>query len=706
MFWAIRHKFRLPTVRSKLFAIGLALLPFFCFGQTEKEKSSLIEQRIETLVETLDEDAELDYTTLFDDLLFFLEHPLNLNTADEGELRQLHLLSDFEIQALVSHREQHGPLYSVFELQAVNGWTVQTIRNIEPFVTVKEQEDIEQFKLQNLLSEGQSDLFLRYTTVLEEQEGYSAIDPDELAENPNRRYLGSQERYYLRYRYKFRQNISFGLTGEKDPGEEFLAGTPKGFDFYSAHLQYRGKGAVRNVILGDFQAQFGQGLTMWSGLAFGKSSYALQVKKVPSGLRPYTSVDENLFMRGAAATVGFGKFELTALFSRKGVDANLQVPDPLDPEQIASFTSLQQSGFHRTPGELLDKDAIEETHIGGNLSFDHKRVHLGVSGFQADYGGEFKRNLNYYNQFELDTSTYSVVGVDYSFSRSGWNFFGETSRSDNGGLATLNGLMLAVDPRLSISIVQRSFDRNFQNLQANVFAESSRPSNESGIYIGAEATLSQKLRLTAYYDQYKFAWLRFLNDAPTAGSEYLAQLTLKPSRANEFYVRYRNKLKARNAINDEIIDYPLEESRQYFRIHAQYKVSESFRFKTRAEWSRYQLGYDDPQNGFMFYHDVIFKKIEWPVSFSLRYALFDTDTYNARIYAYENDLLYTWSIPAYSGVGSRAYAMVKWRVYRKVDLWVRYSIWDFTDRETISSGLEEIQGNQKSELKMQLRWRF
>ena len=693
-------------MRNKLIIIGLLLFPACLFAQEDKDKTSLIEQRIETLAETLDEDAELDYTTLFDDLLYFIEHPLNLNTAKADELRQLHLLSDFETLSLIQHLEAHGPLYSVFELQAIDGWTVQTIRNIEPFISVKEQEDIEQFKLSNLFSEGQSDLFLRYTKVLQEQEGYSSIDPAELAENPNRRYLGSQERYYLRYRYKFRNNLSFGFTGEKDPGEEFFAGSQKGFDFYSAHLQYQGKGILRNLVFGDFQAQFGQGLTMWSGLAFGKSSYALQVKKVPSGLRPYTSVAENLFMRGIGATVGLGKFALTALYSSKLVDANRADLDPLSSTIDTTFTSLQQSGFHRSPDELWDKDAIQETHAGGNLSFDHKRLHLGVSGFQADYSGNFDRNLSYYNQFELDTSRYSVAGFDYAYSRSGWSFFGETSRSNNGGLATLNGLMIALDPRLSVSIVQRKFARDFQNLQANVFAESSRPANESGVYIGVEATLSKKLRLTAYYDQYKFRWLRFLNDAPTSGSEYLAQLTLKPARNNEFYVRYRHKLKARNAINDEIIDYPLTESRQYFRIYGQYKVSESFRFKTRAEWSIYQLGHDDVQKGFLFYHDVIFKKVEWPISFSMRYALFDTDSYNARLYAYENDLLYTWSIPGYHGVGSRAYAMIKWRVYRKIDLWVRYAVWDYTDRETISSGLEEIQGNRKSDLKVQLRWRF
>ncbi|NNE55810.1 MAG: helix-hairpin-helix domain-containing protein, partial [Flavobacteriales bacterium] len=243
-------------------------------------------------------------------------------------------------------------------------------------------------------------------------------------------------------------------------------------------------------------------------------------------------------------------------------------------------------------------------------------------------------------------------------------------------------------------------------LQSTVFAESTRPANESGIYAGAEVTISEKMRFSAYYDQFRFPWLRFLNDAPTHGSEYLAQLTYRPSRNNEFYVRYRQRSKARNALGDQYIDYPVVQDRKYFRIHAQYKVSESFRLKSRAEWSFYQLEGEEADHGFMFYQDVIFKKMEWPISLSVRYALFDTDSYDARIYAYENDLLYTWSIPAYYSRGSRFYAMVKWDVWRKVDLWLRYSIWSYNDRETISSGLNEIQGNTKSEVKAQLRVRF
>ena len=46
------------------------------------------------------------------------------------------------------------------------------------------------------------------------------------------------------------------------------------------------------------------------------------------------------------------------------------------------------------------------------------------------------------------------------------------------------------------------------------------------------------------------------------------------------------------------------------------------------------------ETGYLIYQDVVYKPKSSPFSFSFRYGLFDTDSYNSRIYAYENDILY------------------------------------------------------------------
>ena len=89
-------------------------------GQNDNsvQQQQMIEQLIEAIVENLDEGVELDYTTLFDELSFRLDNPLDLNKANEQELRQLYMLSDLQILGLFNHLKEFGDLEDIHELQA------------------------------------------------------------------------------------------------------------------------------------------------------------------------------------------------------------------------------------------------------------------------------------------------------------------------------------------------------------------------------------------------------------------------------------------------------------------------------------------------------------------------------------------------------------------------------------------------------------
>lgn len=695
---------------KKIVLIVLFLIFQVNFLAQEGIRSKIIEEKVQEIIENLPDDAEVDLTILFDDLLYYYDHPLNINNADQSEIQSLFILNDIQVNNLLSHIEKYGKLLSKYELQTIPGFDLETIRIIMPFVQVKPVSEIKKLKFSNILKDGKSDLFVRYLTTMQDQKGYTSIFPEDLQENPNRRYQGNKARMYTRYRFTYQQNLSFGITAEKDPGEDFFNGTQsQGFDFYSVHLFYKGNGTVSKIALGDYELKFGQGLTMWSGLAFGKSAFVMNVKKSAIGIKPYTSVDENKFMRGVATTISEGNLSFTAFYSNKKIDANPEDSDTLGVEDIQNVTSFQSSGFHRTYNELEGKDAIDEIIAGGNLSYKTRQLSVGVTAYSVNYGAELQRSLKPYNQFEFTGSSNFVGGLDYSYVLQNFNIFGEISRSQNGGLATIEGVMMALDPKFSVSLVHRYYQKEYQNLYNNAFAEGSKSANEQGLFLGAELKFSRKWQISGYLDQFRFPWLRFGVNAPSKGADYLFQLTYKPSRKSEFYIRYKGKRKERNAStieSDGNIKNLTTVVKNSFRINAGYQVSPSFRLKSRVEWVNYQLGALNPQQGFLFYQDVIFKKMEWPVSFSLRYALMNIDSYAARIYAYENDLLYTWSIPAYSETGSRFYIMAKWRVYRKIDLWVRYSLWDYSYAESISSGLNEIEGGKKGEMKLQLRWRF
>jgi hypothetical protein len=118
----------------------------------------------------------------------------------------------------------------------------------------------------------------------------------------------------------------------------------------------------------------------------------------------------------------------------------------------------------------------------------------------------------------------------------------------------------------------------------------------------------------------------------------------------------------------------------------------------------YHQANEERSTGFVMWQDLTYKKLGSPIAITLRYALFQTESYDARIYAYENDMPYAFSVPAYYYKGSRAYVLINWDVTRRVELWLRVAQFFYYDRDVISEGgMNEIRGNTKSEVKLQMR---
>lgn len=661
-------------------------------------------QRIESLLE--ETDTELDYAELIEELGFLVQNPLNLNTATADELRRIFFLNDIQINNLLNHISMFGKLISIYELQSVEGFDMETITSIMPFVTVSEEVRRRHFSFDDLLREGSSQLFIRYQQYLEEQKGFSPVEPEDLENNPNSRYLGSPFRLYTRYRFTYYNNISLGITAEKDPGEEFFRGSqPKGYDFYSGHLHLRDFGKLRALSLGDYQVQFGQGLTLWSGLAFGKSSESVNTKKNGLGLRQYTSVDENNFMRGAGATIGFGHVEFTAFFSSKSRDASVSLlVDTLEQEEMV-ITSLQQTGLHRTPRELEGKNAVKETIYGGNLAYRRNNFSIGLTAYRMELGAEYQRRLSYYNQFDFNSRQNSNIGLDYNYVLRNFNFFGEGAMSENGGYAFLNGVMMSLDPRLSLSVVHRRFSKEYQSLYAVAFSENTRVVNENGLYIGLQAQLSREWQITAYADHFSFPWMKFRTYMPSRGYDYLAQINYRPSRSIEMYARYRIKNKPLNSSDTGMIRHLDNVQRENYRFNFSYAVSPSFTLRNRVEFVNFNYGSRN-EKGFAIYQDIAYSNFKSPLALTLRYALFDTDGFDSRVYAYENDVLYAFSFPFYSDRGSRIYLLARYRLGRNIDLYARLAQTFYTNRNQIGSGLDLIEGNSRTEIKAQIRLRF
>jgi hypothetical protein len=323
----------------------------------DKDLSALISDIAEIIADKAESEEEvMGMEQLVEHYTHLAENPVNLNSATAEELEQLLILTDFQIFSIIEYIKEFGTMMSVHELLLVPGFDEETVSRISPFVTTAGSEK-QSFKpsLKNMLTKGGNTLLMRTTRTLETRKGYTRDD------SGLQRYEGTPFTFFTRYKYKYGNKLQIGLTADKDAGEEFFRGSNKqGFDFYSFHLMLNDRGHLKKLIIGDFRANFGQGLALWNNFAFGKSTDVHSIKKRNNGFSAYSSADEVTYMRGVASTLQFGSWEFSPFVSYRKIDATLEDD---------AYTSLSANGMHRTPNEIARKNALSETVTGVNAGY-------------------------------------------------------------------------------------------------------------------------------------------------------------------------------------------------------------------------------------------------------------------------------------------------------------------------------------------------
>jgi len=688
---------------KKIIILTILFFSLNClYSQTDKEN-----QTIEDLIEDIsaNSDEELDYSTLYDDLSFFLTQPLDLNAATKEDLEKLQFLNELQIQNILNYILKNGKMLTIYELQLIDGFEKEDILRVLPFVTVDAKREQAKLDLKKAMKYGQNEVFLRTQFVTQQQSGYIPIPDSILVDNPNKnRYLGNKYKYYVKYKYHYKNMLQWGFTMEKDPGEEFFKGTQKqGFDYYSAHLQIDNYKFVKRLVVGDYQVQFGQGLVLWPGMSSGKSSYPLNIKKKPQGIKKYSSADENLFMRGAGTIVKLGKFEVAGFYSTKKIDANITATDTIGDIEMVEISSLEITGYHTTPNEIADKHAIRETVFGGNLTYRGNKFKTGITMVGYNFGADLNKDIKPYNQFEFSGSQNFNASFDYHFTVQDINIFGEAAVSQNGATAYLNGALIPLHPQISLAVVQRYYDKEYQAYYGGAFSEGGKVENEQGFYIGTEIYPYKRWKISAYFDTYTFPWLKSRQNAPSTGFDYFVETDYNPNRHISMYIKFKREIKAENSSFDDVqIQYLEDVDKISLRYNISFELTDWLTLKNRVEYASYQKG-NLLETGYMLYQDIKFVPAKIPLTLYFRYGIFDAP-YNARMYAYENDILYAFSIPGYYYKGFRTYLTLNYDITNKITIWLRYGQFSYSDRDVISAGaLTEIQGNTKSEIKAQLR---
>ena len=719
---------RLALLILSLFVVSFAKAQIANDTLSAEALNQLLIEQVERLAE--DNDDDLDYEELLDNYIFLSDNPVNVNSDEMMRLVELHLLSAFQYEELQKYRRYYGDFMFLDELEMVEGFDEQTLAVIRPVVRIEKDQSKDKVTLSKMARYGKHQIVGRYEQILEQQQGYAPISDSALLAKPNSRYLGSPQKLQFRYTYNYRNKIRAGFVLEKDAGEmlftdkvsdtiQALLGKNyhRGFDFVGFHLYAKDLGIVKAAALGDYQLAFGQGLTMWSGMSFGKAGAGSSVMKQGRGLTPKASASEYAFMRGAAVTLGRGPFSGTVFYSNRLVDANISVTDTLDNE--AEFvSSLQETGYHRTIGELQDRHAIRQQIVGGHLAYAVAHFEVGYTLHHTWLNVPLELRPSHYNQFYFQGSQLTDQGVDFKYVKGKYAVFGEVAMSINPDSTSLRqaqepafaGLVgITVKPAgyLNFTVMYRDYGKAYQNLYSNAFGEGSRNQGQRGVYLGVEAAPAPYWNLLAYVDQFQFTWLTSQVNAPSRGHDYYLRVSHSFNRNTNAYLQFRSKTKMKNSTDGQVFThYPIFYTKNSVRFNINYKIGRDFTAGNKAEYAHYRNEDGTNEHGFYLCQDIAYKPEDKPYSLTFRYALYDAKDYNARIYAYENDVLYSFSVPALFGKGMRVYLLGKVKLFNELTLYARIGRTIYSDRDEIGSGLTLIEGNHKTDLKVEMIWKL
>lgn len=682
---------------------------FSAFAQQPPAIEIDIEQLIERLFPIPDENIDLESVS---EVLFQLYlNPMDLNKASSETLSASYLLDPRLIQNLLHYRSEFGPFISLYELQAVPGFDLITINNLLPFLTLGNAyaQNTQSF-WQRVKSEEQAYLLMRHRRVWETRNGFTPADTSATGKISSR-YLGDPNDLYLRFRIQHARDFSLGFTFDKDAGEQFIWDRKTaryGFNFLSFHFTKYYVGKWKTISVGDYQAQFGQGLVFGAGYSIGKGAETVPtVRRSSIGILPYTAAMEFGFYRGIGLTRQDGNWQSSLIVSyapRDGRGSSSQ--DSLGVENFI-INTFSQSGLHRTESELSTKNQFRVLDLGGNLSYAHpsSKFQVGANYLFTRFDNTWIKNPTLYNQFAFSGKQNQVGSLYANYNLKNIFLFGESAISQSGGLATVIGAVSSLSKQVDFSILWRDYDRDFHSFYSNSFGESTQNSNEKGIYLGLQIKPSKVFKINTYYDYFKFPWLRYRAYAPSTGYEWLVKLTYQPKRSLIAFIQLREEQKDRNTSSTAEILLPFYQvlplKKMNGMISLEYQVNKKFFFRSRILASTVKFNRENTK-GFLILQDAQYSFKNFRITG--RVALFDTDNYDNRQYTFENNVLWAFSIPAYSGQGMRYYLIGQYQFNSQFTAYLRFAKTNYTNQETISSGLQKINGSSQTETTFEIRY--
>ena len=655
---------------NKIIPVFFLLMISIYLSAQDGTVSDIISSTAEVLAE---DETDPEAVTSFIEKLYDLhEKPVRINSGNETEISRLFFLTDFQVKALKDYVSSSGRIYSLYEIANITGFGRELTTLLLPFVILdpEKQEYSDSIRFRNNIL---SNLSVRYP-----------ISEPAAPGSP----------WKILTRYKFTAGgFTGGITSEKDGGEKLITGKPPLPDFLSGYLCWSGKGLVRKVIAGDFGARFGMGTNINTGLRTGLSLTQTGYLSGNDEIKPYTSADENIFFRGLALQLQLKKTGLCIFYSCKGLDASI---DTASDNRGLYVVSFYKSGLHNTLSSIEKKDAITEYSYGVNLTKDLRNIKIGFLFSESRFSIPVN-NFDPIPEYLYDFTGYrnSTLSTFYRAVYGKLVFYGEVSSNLNRKSAFVQGFSFRPADRLTMNLIYRNYFPGFTGFHGKGLFSSSSGDNLKGVFGNFTLEAARHLFIIAGCDLRYYPWLKYRCSAPSMGVTREIRIKYLPTDKLTFETVYNNHCSYLNRPEKSGIEKQEEVVNRLIKVAVRYSPVDKLTFCTRFDYKVVQPG---SERGMMVLQDINYRFGRIPVSVWFRYCIFNTDGWNSRLYTYENDLVYSFSIPALSGKGNRSYILVAWKAGKFADIRIKYSF----------SGFAQVKESFKEtkELKFQVRMWF
>ena len=625
---------------------------------------------------------ESDKEEIFVLLSELAEHPLDLNTATREDLERIPFLNAQQIEDIQAYVYQYHGMRTLGELSMIESLDFQRRQLLSYFVYLSPVSDNKPFpSLKEILSKGHHTLLFTCKAPFYQRKG------------DINGYLGYPYKHSFRYNFHYHDYFQIGLIGAQDAGEPFFSNKNKfGYDHYSFYIQLRKLGKIKDLVLGRYKLSFGQGLVINNNLSFGKYAALSTLGRQTNGIRVYSSRSSINYLQGAAATIELAhNLDLTTFLSYRTIDATLT--------SNGDIKTILNTGYHRTAKEMERKDNASQFTTGGNLNWRCGRLTLGLTALFTHFDKALSPNTDlYYRRYAPSGNDFWNVGINYSYMRKRWSLAGETATCNGGTLATINNISVQVKSNLSLLAMQRYYRYDYTGLFARSFAEGGKIQNENGLLLGTNWEIKHGLSLIAYTDYSYFSHPRF--GSHTASHTWDNVLNIYYThKVWSLCAGYKLKLREKDDFNKTAL---INEITQRGRLTLNYKAK-TWVSKTQFDISA--CNYLNNSIGYMASENVTWVPNSW-LQLTALLGYFHTDDFASRIYIYERRPLYSFSFPSFYGIGLHYALFARAELSPNLALILQSSTTSYFDRDKISSGLQQINGSTKSDLELQMRWKF